>query len=140
MVTYELYRLVCNLLFSFLVFQGAVMEPVSYTHLDVYKRQIHFYGIICKCKVCDVFSQITGVIQINDIGVLFTVRLCIGFGNFASVSYTHLDVYKRQVDYRVKQEFESQMKEREVYKRQIHYWYGRHWKKQSCQSLCTDEP
>ena len=28
---------------------------------------IHFYGIICKCKVCDVFSQIIGVIQINDI-------------------------------------------------------------------------
>ena len=44
---------------------------------------IHFYGIICKCKVLGCLSQITGVIQINDIGVLFTVLLCIGFGNFA---------------------------------------------------------
>ena len=66
------------------------MEPLHYL-IVILKTDflIHFYGIICKCKVCDVFSQITGVIQINDIGVLFTVLLCIGFGNFAFSNACH---------------------------------------------------
>ena len=58
--------------------QGICVESLH--HLIVILKTdvlIHFYGIICKCKVCDVFSQITGVIQINDIGVLFTVRRCV---------------------------------------------------------------
>ena len=46
-------------------------NPVSYTHLDVYKRQFHYYE------------------WAND--NLWT------FLGLDPVSYTHLDVYKRQV-------------------------------------------
>ena len=56
--------------------------PVSYTHLDVYKRQDYFLMWIC-------------------VGLPFGIRrMCLwlvpsGYG--ISVSYTHLDVYKRQL-------------------------------------------
>ena len=62
---------------------GDYIETVSYTHLDVYKRQL-LYSLV----------QIT-----DDVGKRT------GFGNSHSrslfvkggpVSYTHLDVYKRQ--------------------------------------------
>ena len=46
--------------------------PVSYTHLDVYKRQLLTYGVYVEAYVKD---------QI-----------------FGTVSYTHLDVYKRQAE------------------------------------------
>ena len=49
--------------------------PVSYTHLDVYKRQVQ------RCPELVFHSSWPGV-------VLDTSR---------AVSYTHLDVYKRQV-------------------------------------------
>ena len=62
--------------------------PVSYTHLDVYKRQVmkHIRPEACKFKhlvVCD-FIQ------------LFCVLANTRIGSIDPVSYTHLDVYKRQ--------------------------------------------
>ena len=57
-------------------------KPVSYTHLDVYKRQD---------------------ILFHQTYPLFSVNRCLGGGlhRFVKpVSYTHLDVYKRQTLYR----------------------------------------
>ena len=53
------------------------IEPVSYTHLDVYKRQDAMYTFITQ-------------------GVDELTKKCIMYATEA-VSYTHLDVYKRQV-------------------------------------------
>ena len=53
---------------------------VSYTHLDVYKRQV------CYC----VFGEV--IINNEDVFALM----------HEAVSYTHLDVYKRQVYYILK--------------------------------------
>ena len=78
------------------------IEPVSYTHLDVYKRQPY--------DGHDVPSLIETLNQVKNINkpVLIHVRTVKGKGyNFAecspnvfhgvgAVSYTHLDVYKRQ--------------------------------------------
>ena len=50
-------------------------KPVSYTHLDVYKRQIYDYGIYWNLVGLTVFLSLIGIVP---------------------VSYTHLDVYKRQ--------------------------------------------
>ena len=53
------------------------LETVSYTHLDVYKRQ----GVDIKA-----LSEILGHASVN-----------ITLNRYVPVSYTHLDVYKRQV-------------------------------------------
>ena len=58
------------------------MCPVSYTHLDVYKRQAK--GADAKEADADVVIQVAVPAQT-------TVELC-----STAVSYTHLDVYKRQ--------------------------------------------
>ena len=55
------------------------IPPVSYTHLDVYKRQVY--------NMAD--SIIVG--QFVGSSALAAVGACA-----APVSYTHLDVYKRQ--------------------------------------------
>ena len=64
------------------------LEPVSYTHLDVYKRQIQ--------------TTLTRVMDPNEYDSLLNT-LVASFSNinseiivFSPVSYTHLDVYKRQ--------------------------------------------
>ena len=54
------------------------LGPVSYTHLDVYKRQDLAWGAIMSADGST--GQILGV----------------ALGAFDPVSYTHLDVYKRQ--------------------------------------------
>ena len=57
------------------------VKPVSYTHLDVYKRQVFEYN-----------SEKVGIYKDKD-GKIFAVKpICTH-----SVSYTHLDVYKRQI-------------------------------------------
>ena len=53
------------------------LGPVSYTHLDVYKRQ----------------APDDGPPEVN----IFTTARVPGEVHTAPVSYTHLDVYKRQV-------------------------------------------
>ena len=35
-----------------------IQDPVSYTHLDVYKRQIHVYSIHCQRGVGEVDGEI----------------------------------------------------------------------------------
>ena len=54
-------------------------EPVSYTHLDVYKRQVYNRDCMIHEIVCETGS-----------GAPYEVTK-------KAVSYTHLDVYKRQV-------------------------------------------
>ena len=57
---------------------------VSYTHLDVYKRQIPMYPYNQKC--------------LKELKYSLTRQI---WNRYTSVSYTHLDVYKRQrVSYR----------------------------------------
>ena len=51
---------------------------VSYTHLDVYKRQV-----------------LDAIGQIKDQNLEYETS-CSGIKEFDAVSYTHLDVYKRQ--------------------------------------------
>ena len=65
-----------------------VPEPVSYTHLDVYKRQ----GVdISHIRIVEGRSAPTAFICVSARGENNIVV------NPATVSYTHLDVYKRQV-------------------------------------------
>ena len=66
------------------------MKPVSYTHLDVYKRQAYEY-------LCSVFTEIV-------FGAVFWDYSALPFnlgGRINPVSYTHLDVYKRQAIYQL---------------------------------------
>ena len=73
--------------FSFLVFndKGAIwtssVEPVSYTHLDVYKRQ-------------GLGESIGAITEDAPIG---SKTITASLTGVSAVSYTHLDVYKRQV-------------------------------------------
>ena len=61
---------------------------VSYTHLDVYKRQ----------RLCSAIRQLTAVsVESFGVSVVSASITCIWvLLNSTSVSYTHLDVYKRQ--------------------------------------------
>ena len=63
------------------------LEPVSYTHLDVYKRQTLSYGYKSK-PLSGGGPLFPGTIDLNGAPLQ----------QLASdpVSYTHLDVYKRQ--------------------------------------------
>ena len=72
---------------------------VSYTHLDVYKRQAVITGQ---------YLSWMRMIQ-REIGwILDTLQgkilLSAGWGTDMSVSYTHLDVYKRQTEGRTAEE------------------------------------
>ena len=62
------------------------LTAVSYTHLDVYKRQAE------EKTECDVELTEVGP---NKVKVIKVVREITGLG-LKAVSYTHLDVYKRQ--------------------------------------------
>ena len=93
------------------------MTSVSYTHLDVYKRQ-PLAGLVAVCAGSDVmhplgalatgivagvlfvwaFNQTQNRLKIDDVlGVWPLHGLCGAWGGIAAVSYTHLDVYKRQI-------------------------------------------
>ena len=71
-------------------------NPVSYTHLDVYKRQPTFFVLfgllfIIPTLILSKFNLTTfGICWIG----LWMLIIIIGLW---TVSYTHLDVYKRQV-------------------------------------------
>ena len=73
-------------------------RPVSYTHLDVYKRQVDTDAICAAIK--DVFEDTRAVLE--PAGALavagakaYAARHKLKDKTLA-VSYTHLDVYKRQ--------------------------------------------
>ena len=78
------------------------MHPVSYTHLDVYKRQI-------KDQVEKFIEQHQSVRRIiihfykeisdpEELQPILKMLDSIGYGDVPAVSYTHLDVYKRQAN------------------------------------------
>ena len=76
------------------------LQPVSYTHLDVYKRQIH--GGPCHVYGLDFSSR--GLAMLEDLPHVGSIvaghdheRVVRLLRWLRAVSYTHLDVYKRQV-------------------------------------------
>ena len=68
--------------------------PVSYTHLDVYKRQVY----VNKKAVFDGSGEKKYVYTVNEDGYRNAVEVTVGdtVDDYTAVSYTHLDVYKRQ--------------------------------------------
>ena len=78
--------------------RGIKAVTVSYTHLDVYKRQILVSRYIVRvCHAAD--SAFTVLIAMNKFWDSFSPHIC-----RMAVSYTHLDVYKRQ-GYNTSEEF-----------------------------------
>ena len=94
---------------------NATSGPVSYTHLDVYKRQLYGGGIVGLCTMpkslldelhiseddVDSISGFARSIEGVEIGIMIR-EVEDGGGKISlrtsePVSYTHLDVYKRQV-------------------------------------------
>ena len=73
---------------SFLKAEGIFEEdgktPVSYTHLDVYKRQLAAVVGVDNTDIGDVYTNPENTVELDPI----------------AVSYTHLDVYKSQTGYR----------------------------------------
>ena len=67
--------------------KGIGATPVSYTHLDVYKRQV----VVSVIQIALYF-----VVIINAAGVTRKRTIRDHRISPRSVSYTHLDVYKRQ--------------------------------------------
>ena len=90
------------------------MSPVSYTHLDVYKRQVwglksaRILRLICRFGSFDLFHFILK--SINTLKTYYHIFIILipnilmqlpqlhTLIYLTSVSYTHLDVYKRQQD------------------------------------------
>ena len=77
----------------------SLYEPVSYTHLDVYKRQLQAHPMLRNAflfpQLCDAVPHkrfIAAVIVHDPLPPISTY-----YFNIRAVSYTHLDVYKRQV-------------------------------------------
>ena len=68
-----------------------VMRPVSYTHLDVYKRQVQY----CIFNMGEDHVLYGGKLAVK----MGTDQLLNWLDSVEPVSYTHLDVYKRQVIY-----------------------------------------
>ena len=76
-------------------------RTVSYTHLDVYKRQANI-----SAREIVVLGKVRGNLTASDrvdirsdgslTGDVVAARISIEDGAFFTVSYTHLDVYKRQ--------------------------------------------
>ena len=66
---------------------------VSYTHLDVYKRQVQDVTKLL-LELGTGFAFLGNQYQLNVGGDDFYIDLL--FYNLNPVSYTHLDVYKRQ--------------------------------------------
>ena len=64
-------------------------RPVSYTHLDVYKRQAG--GRPSKCPDLEKLNTLYCEFSAREIAEFYGVSVR------TAVSYTHLDVYKRQV-------------------------------------------
>ena len=84
--------------------QGSRVKPVSYTHLDVYKRQCHYllgYDVNASLLTASMFATHTLVAYpiVSRMGVARNQAVAITVGGTIPVSYTHLDVYKRQKIY-----------------------------------------
>ena len=68
--------------------------PVSYTHLDVYKRQV--------LDPVDPSQTASGLALDMDLNLL--MGKAVHLDGYGPVSYTHLDVYKRQSQLSVEQQ------------------------------------
>ena len=72
--------------------------PVSYTHLDVYKRQVFRFSctlpsiIMARLPTAIILPVVRSMATIEGSSTT-TWSLCM----ISAVSYTHLDVYKRQI-------------------------------------------
>ena len=99
-------KIYCNLDILFYIL------TVSYTHLDVYKRQGRFIASLMQLLHPDLLLLLTILINylnysnylklliklINEhTTFLITLANYNNYNSFVTVSYTHLDVYKRQV-------------------------------------------
>ena len=90
------------------------METVSYTHLDVYKRQVSVNDLVMIVAFAPIAAFLLGVTDVTVpwetllLSTILYVVLPLAAGMLtrralakrsphAAVSYTHLDVYKRQV-------------------------------------------
>ena len=69
-------------------------QPVSYTHLDVYKRQA-----VTLRRPSDTMTSASSVAVVVPSPATSLVLVETSFTSWAPVSYTHLDVYKRQPYY-----------------------------------------
>ena len=88
------------------------MKAVSYTHLDVYKRQVLLNAGMGKWdEETGEWSPTSQDVYAFDAEVMDIERMYTHFlrGVQALVSYTHLDVYKRQEKKSEKIEFFSEM-------------------------------
>ena len=65
--------------------------PVSYTHLDVYKRQVCVHDLNMRYTDCSRFAGLAHCVK-----VAINYVLVFSSSVLDAVSYTHLDVYKRQ--------------------------------------------
>ena len=73
-----------------------IILTVSYTHLDVYKRQVPVDEMVKDMR--SLFNPIAKDKKIEfEIVVDKTVPSSIATDKMRAVSYTHLDVYKRQI-------------------------------------------
>ena len=89
-------------LLSFALMQtasGDTVDAVSYTHLDVYKRQTQAAQSMAS-KTKDIPILVTAVTDPADSGLVESNEVpggnVTGTSDLTPVSYTHLDVYKRQ--------------------------------------------
>ena len=88
------------------IFREPSVIAVSYTHLDVYKRQIYrlqyddcdkFYIGQTERRFIDRYKEHLPKKDITSAKSNFALHLINENHNYTAVSYTHLDVYKRQV-------------------------------------------
>ena len=85
------------------------VRAVSYTHLDVYKRQVCYFTADGRVDFRELVKDLAGVfkmrIELRQIGVRDEAKMLGGIGSCGRalcchswpVSYTPLDVYKRQL-------------------------------------------
>ena len=73
-------------------------EPVSYTHLDVYKRQVLMWASTPEAvRNCNSAMSSRSATALDNCGWISTISESVNQRiRSMSVSYTHLDVYKRQ--------------------------------------------
>ena len=82
------------------MFENHDARPVSYTHLDVYKRQSRYVLFAAGPDHRQLAQADSDVTDVRD--VLTKAAVLCGSpefkgGGYKAVSYTHLDVYKRQI-------------------------------------------
>ena len=71
---------------------AGISRPVSYTHLDVYKRQILNIPYVLIGLYATKLAEAWRLAE----GTEMSEKLLHLMDGFLAVSYTHLDVYKRQ--------------------------------------------